>query len=147
MKRLKFWLELLMSQKRARNLVIRSTVLGLVLAAIPSLAWATPTIHVQPGTQISGPAANVFVTATSDCGLNNVATGGAISITTSADGQMSSNAQRLEGTGPSTDSTHFAANNAANATSTANNAGCANSVLSNNPASLPHITDRNGTRT
>jgi hypothetical protein len=103
------------NSRKMRGRLMRSLILGILIAGVPGLAWATPTINAVVGNNAGSPAANGDVTSTADCTSGGVVTGGGITITTSADGVMAGNAQRLEGTEPSGDGTNSSANNTYNA--------------------------------
>jgi hypothetical protein len=83
---------------------------------VPLPAQASPSITTVRSAKTAAPAANSRVIATADCGsASNVVTGGGVSMTTSADGTMAGDAQRVEGTGPGTVSGSFSSNNDTNA--------------------------------
>ncbi len=82
----------------------------------PPAQAAPPTITTVASAKTAAPGVNSRVIATADCGsVNNVVTGGGVSMTTSADGTMASSAQRVEGTGPGSASATFSTNNSTNA--------------------------------
>jgi hypothetical protein len=117
MKRVVELWRLLLGGKRSRRFLVVLGATGLMFGALPQLAWAGPTLTVFAGNTTGAPAANGDVTSSAHCSntSTDVVTGGGITITTSPDGVMAGNAQRLEGTEPSPDGTNASTNNTYNA--------------------------------